>query len=210
MRIFAERGGARDVATIAAGGYAGRYAGHVRIAVTAITGYAELARIDYLDGSGRVLYSEPPNPVSGLGEPTVSPARRLLGRPGRPSLWQTSIRANGETSRCLTLTDGGPPAKDAPCEDRGRGLTALLAASCATRRLTVAVGAPAGARVIARLAGGRARALKLRDGAGLLTLSRSSGLRSLSIGRRGARTRTLRMDAPAGVKQCGWRAALTR
>ncbi|MBA3747184.1 MAG: hypothetical protein H0W96_06775, partial [Solirubrobacterales bacterium] len=122
--------------------------------MAAITGTRELARVQYLDDAGRLLYTEPSNPftefLDDLDLRTFA-VRRLIGQPARPSLWQASSRADGELSRCLTLTEGPAPARDAPCEDRGSGLTALLAASCATHRLTIAVTAPAGARVRARL-----------------------------------------------------------
>ena len=139
MRISAKGGVARDITTIGADDYRGRYAGHVRFAVAAITGTRELARVQYLDGAGRLLYTEPSNPftdfLDDLDQRTF-PVRRPIGAAGRPSLWQTSSRTDGELSRCLTLTEGPAPARDAPCEDRGPGLTALLAASCATHRLT--------------------------------------------------------------------------
>ena len=210
MRISTTRGPARANATLVPGGYGGRYAGRVRVAVAAISGYAELAKVDYLDATGRVLYREPASPVAALGDSVVSGPRRLAGRPGRPSLWQTSYSGGGATSRCLALTGGRAPARDAPCVSREPGLTALLSASCASRRLTVGVTAPAGARVTARLSKGRARAFTLLAGAGLLTLPSRAGLRSLTIAPRGDRARGLRVRAPSGAGQCGWEAALTR
>ncbi len=212
MRISAAGGAVRDIATIEAEGYAGRYAGLVRFAVAPITGSGELAKVDYLDEAGRVLYHKAPDifdELSALDSRTF-PAGRLSGRPGRPSLWQTASRLEGELSRCVTLTDGPAPAPEGPCENRGPGLVALLAASCATRRLTVAVAVPPGARVIARLTGGRTRRLALRRGAGLLTLAPAAGLRSLTMLRPGRSPRALGVNAPAGAAQCGWRAALTR
>jgi hypothetical protein len=212
MRISAEAGAVRDIATIAAEGYSGRYAGHVRFAVAPITGYGDLANVDYLDEAGRVLYHKAPDIFDELNalDSRTFPARRLFGRRGQPSLWQTTMRLEGEVSHCVTLTDGLVPSRDEPCENRKPGLVALLAASCATHRLTVAVAVPPGARVVARLTGGRTRRVALRKGAALLTLAPSTGLRSLTMLRPGRSTRALRVNAPPGAAQCGWRAALTR
>jgi len=212
MRISAEGGAVRDIATIAADGYAGRYAGFVRFAVAPVTSYGELAKVDYLDEAGRVLYHKAPDIFDELNalDSRSLPARRLFGRPGRPSLWQTTTRLEGEVSHCVTLTDGPAPPHEGRCENRGPGLTALLAASCATRRLTVAVAVAPGARVLARLSGGRTRRLALRQGAALLTLPPAAGLRSLTMLRPGRSPRALGVDAPAGAAQCGWRAAFSR
>ena len=82
----------------------------------------------------------------------------------------------------------------------------LLAASCVTHRLTVAVTPGAGTRVLAGTGGSRMRAIPLRRGAGLLTLPATRPLTSLVYVRRGRSTR-VRIGAPAGARQCGWSAA---
>jgi len=203
----------RAIPTIVAADYVGRYAGHVRFVVAPIAGHEELENVDYVDETGRVLYSEQPDIFDYLNSLSsrTYPAQRLFGGPGRPSLWQTATRLEGELSHCLTLTGGpAPPSGEGPCEDRGPGLTVLLAASCASRRLTVAVAVPPGARVLARLSRGSDRRMALRGGAALLTLPPATGLRSLTMLRRGSPARSLRLNAPAGSAQCGWRAALKR
>ena len=81
--------------------------------------------------------------------------------------------------------------------------SALLLASCATRRLTVAVALRAGTRVLADT-GAAPRSVRLREGLGLLTLAPGARLRSLTFIREGRRQR-VRLDAPPAARQCGWR-----
>jgi hypothetical protein len=89
------------------------------------------------------------------------------------------------------------------------GAPVLIAASCGSRRLTVAVAVAvdAGTRVLDDTGAPALRPLTLRNGAGLLTLPSRSPLRSLTIIRR-KRTTRLRVDAPPAERQCGWTAAL--
>jgi hypothetical protein len=208
VRISAADGAPRDIATVAGEGYAGPYAGHVRFAAATVSDARELDRLDLLDGAGRLLHREATDgPTVEPASARVSPPRRLAGRPGRPSLWQTPSRLGAGTARCLALTAGPPPASSGECDNpRIAGLTAVLGTPCTSHRLTIALAAPAGTRVIARLGGGRAVGVPLRRGAGLLTLPSSRGLRGLSVVRHG-RTRRVRIDAPAGARQCGWQIA---
>jgi len=207
VRIAAKGGRPREIPTVAGDGYAGRYAGRVRFAAASISSSRELYRQELLDASGKVLHSETDDTVGAdFTKPRVTASRRLAGAPGRPSLWQTSIRDSGHTVPCLALTTGRPPAKADRCEGARTGaFSVIVGVPCTTHRLTVAVTAAAGARVTADTGRG-SRVLTLRRGAGLLTLPASRGLRSLSIARRGRRTVRAGIHAPPGAKQCGWKA----
>jgi hypothetical protein len=208
VRLTSRDGKSRDVPTVAADGYAGLYAGRVRFAVTAIAGHAGRERVALLDAAGRTLHVETSD--SSLLDIRVRdlPARRVAGRPGRPSVWQSGFVFKGRTTRCVSLTAGPAPPADERCSvARGASPAILLDASCATHRLTVAVAAGAGTRAIARTSDGRDRRIALRRGVGVLTLARSLGVRSLSIVSPGAKPRTVALHAPAGGAQCGWDAA---
>jgi hypothetical protein len=206
IRIGAPAGpGLREIPTVPGDGYAGAYAGRVRFAAGKATAASQLDNIDLLDGAGTVLHRErsTPNRVGSGSAPRATDRRRLAGRPGRPSLWQTTYRG---PYRCVALTSGPHPPSGAACQDMRSRSTVLLAAPCATHRLTVAVTPGAGTRVIAVTGGSGSRAIPLRHGAGLLTLASTRSLRSLSFVRRGRATR-VRIGAPAGARQCGWSAA---
>jgi hypothetical protein len=192
------------IPTVPGAGYAGAYAGHVRFAAGTATAASQLDSLDLLDGAGAVLHRERTTPDRvGSGGTGVTDRRRIAGRPGRPSLWQTSYRG---PYRCVALTTGPRPATGTACQNFRSRSTVLLAVSCATHRLTVAVTPGAGARVLANTGASRPRAIPLRHGAGLLTLPASRPLRSLTYVRRG-RSTTVRISAPAGARQCGWSAA---
>jgi len=210
VRITAKGGTPREVPTVAGDGYAGLYAGRVRFAAAALSSPGELYRYELLDAAGRVLHSETDD-TAGVDpqRPRTAASRRLAGAPGRPSLWQTTIRASEEVVQCLALTAGGPPRKADRCDGASDGPSSVIVGvPCTTHRLTVAVTAPAGARVTADTGRG-SRVLALRHGAGLLTLPAARGLRSLSIARRGHRTLRAEIHAPAGAAQCGWEATPT-
>ena len=206
MRITGPNGsGTRDISTVAAAGYSGIYAPHVRFAAGTISSNRELGRVDLLDAAGKVLHSERTNVAALGGTPRLARPRRIAGRVGAPSLWQTRMSYASYRARCLALTAGPPPTQDAACGATRSDGAVLLAASCATRRLTVAIALTAGARVLADTGAATPRRVSLHDGAGLLTLAPGSPLRSLTI-IRGRRTRRVRLDAPPGNRQCGWTA----
>jgi len=210
VRLTDSGGARREIATIAGEGYAGAYAGRVRFAAARIAGPGDLARIDLLDAAGRILHTQD----SGSSGPEVRTlkARRVAGQVGRASLWQSGFRYGETTSRCLMLTDGPAPLNIGCTESRAGQVAVLLRASCATRRLTVAVTAPVGSRIVAVTGEGRSRVMAMRRGAALLTLSPGSGLRSLRVVPRSRRERVYRLmlRAPAGARQCGWEATLDR
>jgi hypothetical protein len=210
VRIAGGDGPPREVPTVTGDGYAGAYAGRVRFAATTITGFRDLNHVTLLDAAGAVLRGASARPGR-RAEDRATPlaVRRLAGGAGRPSLWQSGVRAGARTTTCLTLTDG-PRPQDGGCDaTREDGAAVLLRSSCATRRLTIAVTAPAGSRVVAATGAGRSRTIALRRGVGLVTLAPSGGVRSLTIVRPPGRdrTRTLVLRAPAGARQCGWSAA---
>ena len=170
-------------------------------------------RAEYLDAAGRVLYRG--RGLDGYETPPrVVSARRLAGRSGAPSLWQSTLRyestvredssqpfASG-TVRCLLITPGPRPAPDAPCPAARGEPAILLDASCFTHRLTVAVGATPGSRAFAETGFAR-RPIVLRDGVGILTLAPGESLRTVQIVRNGRTTR-VNIDAPPARSQCGW------
>jgi hypothetical protein len=208
LRIAGPAGkGTRDIAMLPGTGYAGPYAGRVRFAAASIADPRELSRIEYLDAAGNSLYHESfaASPED-LKPPKVSPPRRIAGRAGSPSLWQTAVRLAAKTEQCLALTDGPKPALGARCETGRTSRSVLLRSDCATHRLTVAVAVAAGTRVFARTSASHVRPIRLRRGVGLLTLPAARGLRSLTFLRDGHRGR-VRLDAPPGARQCGWSAA---
>jgi len=125
---------ARDIPTVPGTGYSGRYAGHVRFASATVASERELARFELLDAAGNVLHrdNEPVPDDDALAEPTAGPPRRIAGRAGGPSLWQTKLRFSKQRMRCVALTTGRPPADSDNCQTiRGDGAV-LLAASCST------------------------------------------------------------------------------
>ena len=197
----------RDVATVAGDGYAGRYAGYVRFAAAAFADYDALTRLELLDGAGRILHREDRIGIpSGGPDVRPLPARRVAGRAGKPSLWQTATRYGDETLRCVTLTAGPRPSADDECDANRSDMTVLLDASCTTRRLTVAVAVRTGMRVRAEVGTAAPRRIRLRNGAGLLTLRPGDALRGLRFVRNGRTTRVA-LHAPPASRQCGWHAA---
>lgn len=208
LRIAGPGGkGTRDIPTLPGTGYAGPYAGYVRFAAASIADARELSRIAYLDASGTVLHAEhftvSPDEIA---RPTFTAPRRIAGRAGASSLWQTTLRAGGQTLRCLALTSGAKPAQSDACQAPRSPTSVLLAAPCTTHRLTVAVAVAAGTRVFASTRASRVRPIRLRRGAGLLTLPAGTGLKTLTFVRKGHRSR-LRVGAQPGMRQCGWTAA---
>lgn len=210
VRLTDSGGAQREITTIAAESYAGVYAGRVRFAAATIAGPGGLARIDLLDAGGRILHTQ--RLSSSDSKVRTLKARRVAGQVGRASLWLGGFRYGKTTSRCLTLTDGPAPMSFDCIESREDDVAVLLRASCATRRLTVGITAPRGSRVVAITGDDRSRAIAMRRGAGLLTLSPGSGLRSVRVVPRSRRQRVYRLmlRAPAGARQCGWEAALDR
>ncbi len=202
-----DRSVARTMSTIAGEAYTGRYAGRVRFVAVAVTDQREIARVELLDAAGAVLHEEQSSgqvPFE-LADPRVLMARRVAGRIGRASLWQTTLRAGDETRRCLALTAGPRPSGDDRCQAMRSDRSVLLDASCASRRLTVAVVAASGTRARADVGASSRRSLRLRNGVGLLTLPASKPLRALTLTRRG-RSRRVEIRAPAATRQCGWKA----
>ena len=171
----------RTVATVAGAGYRGRYAGAVRFASTSVGGYAEFGRFELLDGAGRVVYSEETDEDDlEVGFPRVGQPRRVAGRAGRPSLWQTNVRRGKDVDRCLSLTDGPAPGPRNNCQASRENRTVLLDASCATKRLSVGIAVLAGTRVFADTGGRFRRPVRLRRGLAVLTLPSSRPLRALT------------------------------
>jgi hypothetical protein len=208
LRIAGPGGkGTRDIPMLPGTGYAGPYAGHVRFAAASVADARELSKIEYLDASGKSLHRESytASPDE-LAPPKISAPRRVAGRAGGPSLWRSALRLGSETSDCLALTDGPKPVLDDRCQTTRTARSVLLRSDCATHRLTVAVAVEAGTRAFARTGGSRVLPIRLRRGAGLLTLRAASGLKELTFLRKGRRSR-MRVDAPAGARQCGWSAA---
>lgn len=208
VRLTAKGGTPREVRTVAADGYAGAYAGHVRFFAARLRSLAELRRTEYLSADGRVLHSEIDDSVDEIAPaPRASPPVRVAGAPGRPSLWQTSIRGSflsKETLRCLALTPGAAPRAGKRCQTARTGsVSALVAVPCATHRLTVAVAA-SGGRVALDTGRGAPRVLQPRHGAVLLTLPPNRGLRSITVARQGHPSQRIALRAPAGAAQCGW------
>ena len=195
----------RSVPTVPGAGYAGRYAGFVRFASAAVPGIEKLTRLELLDGTGRVLHTE------GDGEddielpvPRVGAARRVAGRAGRPSLWQTTVRYGKGVDRCLSLTAGPAPGPKANCQTGRDPTTILLDVPCATHRLSAGIAVRAGTRVVAETGPvRRRRAVRLRNGVAVLTLPAGRSLRSLTFTRKG-RARDVTIAAPPGARQCGW------
>ena len=196
----------QDIATVEGTGYAGRYGGLVRFAAATVARTADLAGATYLDAAGRVLHDEPPSARGENDTIRTLPARRIAGRAGAPSLWQTTSRFDSRRSDCLQLTSGRRPSKDDACTAVRSSATVLLEASCATRHLTLAVAVTPGSRVFADTGAGPPLPITLRNGAGIMTLAPGRPLRSVHVARRGTTTR-LPIDAPPAGRQCGWTAA---
>jgi hypothetical protein len=198
---------ALSIPAVAPDGYAGRYAGRIRIAAATVSRYYDLPRRDLLDDAGRLLLrTDEPRAKPEDVETHASPARRIAGRIGAPSLWEARLRIGTTAYGCLTLTAGPRPPRDAACDTYRDNETVLLDSSCVTHRLTVAVAVRPGTRVVADVGAAAPRRLALRDGAGLLTLAPGSPLRSLTFVRKGS-ARRVAFAAPPGARQCGWRAA---
>jgi hypothetical protein len=192
----------RTIATVPAPGYKGIYAGRVRFAAATVGATSELDSLDLLDAAGNVLHSERDSASSPEDEvPRFAGRERVAGRAGHPSLWQTNFRAGKSRTRCLALTTGGSPSRAGRCQATRSSSSVLLHASCDSHRLTVAVTVAEGTRVRAD-----GRAIRLRRGAGLLTLSSKRPLNALTFVRKG-KTSRIRIAAPAGATQCGWSAA---
>ena len=210
----------REIATVALPGYAGRYAGHVRIAVATFAAARDFASLDLLDAAGNVLTSLRGDGSEEDPPPRLLGIRRIAGRPGHPSLWQTATdNHSGGIRRCLALTSGPRPQRSERCQTEGSPTAVLVHASCVTHRLTLAVAisdpsaqrgeiqrAQSAYRVFADVGARRARAIPLRAGAAVLTLPSTRGLRSVTFVREGKREK-IRVDAPRGAAQCGWSAA---
>jgi hypothetical protein len=192
----------RTIATVPAPGYAGIYAGRVRFAAATVGATRELDSLDLLDAAGNVLHSERDSTSeAGDGVTRFAGRQRIAGSAGHPSLWQTNLRTGESRTRCLALTTGQPPPRAGRCQATRSSSSVLLHASCESHRLTVAVTVAEGSRVRAD-----GRPIRLRRGAGLLTLSSNRPLKALTFVRKGKSSR-LRIAAPAGATQCGWSAA---
>lgn len=195
----------RTIATVAAVGYAGRYAGAVRFAAGVLTDIPTVAFLELLDAGGAVLYREEQT-ARVRGEPRLGRSRRVAGKVGGPALWQTRVASKEDSSICLKLTAGPPPPINELCATLRHKESLLLDASCITRRLTVAVAVRPGTRVLIGTGVAAPRRLRLRNGAALLTLRPGTRLRSLAFLRK-SRTRRVRLNAPPAAHQCGWRLA---
>ncbi len=206
----ADRSVVRTIPTVAGEAYTGRYAGFARFVAVAGADGRELVRLEMLDEAGAVLHEEESAgevPFE-LANPRVLTARRVAGRIGGPSLWQTTLRTADETRHCLALTAGPRPAEEDRCQATRSDRSVLLSSSCAPRRLTVAVVAAPGTHVRADVDAASPRPLRLRNGVGLLTLPASKPLRALTLIRSG-RARRVQIQAPAATRQCGWRTIRT-
>jgi hypothetical protein len=194
----------RSIPTVPDTGYRGRYAGKVRFASASIAGLAALTRLELLDAAGAVLYREGDSADDiVIGLPRVGRARRIAGRAGRPSLWQTNVRDDQTVDRCLSLTDGPAPGPKDNCQaDRGN-TTVLLDASCSTHRLSVGIAVRAGTRVVAETGTKARRAVRLHGGAAVLTLPGGRALRALTFTYEGHQRR-VEIGAPPAAEQCGW------
>ena len=211
IRFGPKAGPMRELATVEAPGYAGRYAGRVRFAAATLRGFEDLQRTQYLDASGRVLHTERDDTSpADLAAPVRRPVRRLAGAPGHPGLWRTQLGEGADATSCLALTSAGPPKAAQACQTIAIApATVLVAAPCATHRLSVAVTVPAGARVRIQRGDGARQELRVRRGAALLTLPRGGGLRSVTVVPRRGRALRFPLRAPPASEQCGWTAAAT-
>ena len=202
-------GGGRTIAesaTVAAPGYVGRYAGLVRFATLKV-GPSEsfgIGRADYLDAAGEPLYRDEASSSEPAPTLRVLPARRIAGRAGAPSLWQTTTLDGSQRVRCLQITPGPRPARDALCTATPTAATVLLDAPCTTHRMTVAIAATPGSRAYAETGSGR-RPIALRNGVGIVTLGPGASLRAVRIIRRG-RVKRIEVDAGPVRDQCDWSA----
>jgi hypothetical protein len=193
----------RDIPTDPGSGYSGRYAGRVRFVAISLTNTAEFARSELLDAAGKVLFdSRDDTSEDVFTVPRVGQARRVAGRAGAPSLWQTNVRDGTLTERCLSLTAGPAPGPTENCQSTGSDAV-LLAASCVTHRLSVAIAVRAGTRVVADMGGATRRTVRLRRRMAILTVPGARPLRSLTFIRKG-RKRRVQIGAPPAARQCGW------
>ena len=200
----ADRKRTQTMPTVAGAEYRGRYAGHLRFASATLANSAELTRLELLDAAGNVLVDESADEEENLTVPTVGRSRRLAGRPGAPSLWQTNVRdAGGPAQHCLTLTAGPEPSPLDNCRATRETESVLLDASCVTHRLSVGFAVRPGTRVVAHTGGSMRRAVRLRRGYGVLTLAGTQPLRAVTFIRKG-RSRRVAIEAPPAAKQCGW------
>lgn len=208
VRITGRGGGVRVLPSVDAAGYAGPYAGKVRFVGGngTISGFA---RTELLDAAGKVLHTDVDNSPEGTFDaPRAGTPQRRAGTPGRPSLWQTVLRTARTADVCLALTAGPPPGAGERCQAAGTvPFAALVSVPCATKRLSLGVVVPAGARVVVDTGRGSAQPLRLTRGAAVLTLPTSVALRSLTILRRGRKPLRVLVAAPPGTEQCGWTAA---
>jgi hypothetical protein len=193
----------RSFPTDPGSGYSGRYGGHVRFVALSLENAVPLTRFELLDAAGGVLYTRlASSDQDEFVVPRVGQARRVAGRAGAPSLWQTNVREGTRTKRCLSLTGGLVPAPTQNCQSTGSDAV-LLDASCVTHRLSVGIAVRAGTRVVADLGGVTRRTVRLRRRAAVLTLPSGRPLRSLTFIRNG-RKRRVEIGAPPAGRQCGW------
>ncbi len=197
----------RNIPTDPGTGYRGRYAGVVRFASASFANLAELARLELLDAAGKVLYSEASTEEeTEIEAPRVGRARRIAGREGGPSLWQTNARYGKRVDRCLSLTAGPAPGPLEDCQASRADATVLLDASCVTKRLSAGIAVREGTRVLADTGRKARRPVRLRRGLAVLTLPATRPLRALTFIRRG-RSRRVEIGAPPAGRQCGWHLA---
>jgi hypothetical protein len=193
----------RSIPTDPGSGYSGRYAGHVRFVAISLANTARLTRLELLNAAGGVLFVDSEGPADDdVTVPRVGAARRVAGRAGAPSMWQTNVRQGTRTKRCLALTAGSAPGPTENCRSSGSDAV-LLDASCVTRRLSVGIAVRAGTRVVADTGSATRRTVRLRRGIALLTLPGARPLRSLTFIRRGHKRRVA-IGAPPAGRQCGW------
>jgi hypothetical protein len=193
----------RSIPTDPGSGYSGRYVGHVRFVAVSLANTARLTRFELLNAAGEVLFVDGDDPADDdVAVLRVGAARRVAGRAGATSMWQTNVRQGTRNERCLALTAGAAPGPTENCQSSGSDAV-LLDASCVTGRLSVGIAVRAGTRVVADTGGATRRRVRLRRGIALLTLSRARPLRSLTFIHRGHKRR-IAIGAPPAGRQCGW------
>jgi hypothetical protein len=147
----------RSIPTDPGNGYSGRYAGRVRFVAMSLANTAQLTRLELLDAAGGVLFDDSDDPdEDDFFVPRVGEVRRVAGRANAPSMWQTDVRQDTLTKRCLALTAGPAPEPTANCQTTGSDAV-LLDASCVTHRLSVGIAVRAGTRVVADTGGATRR-----------------------------------------------------
>ena len=211
LRYSARNGAPHDVSTVEAAGYAGAYAGRVRFAAFAVDGILAAHKTVLLDAGGKVLATQTDDTTAAdlAPSPRSATPRRIAGAPGGPGLFETRVEGIDGGLRCLALTASGAPRPAQRCQtSRHKPVNVLVAAPCGSRRVTVAVVAPARARVLAERTDGSTAVVRLRRGSALLTLGSMQGLRGLRV-RVPGRAAPLRVPvhAPSGSAECGWTAA---